>query len=80
METEKNRLIASSSKIGFMYIREKKFNDYVWNRYHILIAGVYLYFFKNSTDKRAAFWIYLKKSKIEVVQHIGENFAFVVIT
>lgn len=64
MENERTHMMQGFTKIGYLYVLERKINDKVWNKYYCIFKGSYLYFFKNPSELKAASNIYIRGAKL----------------
>ena len=77
-ENDREVLMLGTEKAGYLYHREKKFNDTVWSLYFVILKGGYLYFFRDINDNRPAFTVYIKDGKISAVTDESKKAAFTV--
>ena len=76
MEDERMKLMQGNSKLGVLYVREKKLRDVVWTKYLCILKGKYLYFFKNSNDPRPSFTYFIRDAEVNNRDNLEKPCAF----
>ena len=75
-ENDKTTLIQGMDKLGKLYHQEKSYGDVVWTSYFVILKGGYLYFFRNPTDIRPAFSVYIRSATITPATNVNREGAF----
>ena len=78
-ENDRRTLIQGCEKMGRMYFKEKKYTDTVWSSYFVILKGGYIYFFRNPSDIRPSFSLYIKSGKVTHTTQPDRENAFTVI-